>query len=210
MIINDIKISCSGYIYCKSSFYSAQDLFSNKVEFNFFTGTNKLVGEIDSGVWAISYLISMYEYQKKDFILHEQPIVMVNNKLAHLSEISKLSCYIDESYPLFSSNVSVRKLITKGLKKSEIKYSVDDIKNIFSLDDQRFERPLRCIGNERFRAMTAIGYSYGKEIFCFPWFSNKRFECFHNSIPYSLKILEHFKKISILPLGMNPNLTGDS
>lgn len=74
-------------------------------------------------------------------------------------------------FTLFSTGKSVRKLIMQGIKKNKLDCTPDDIKALFELDDQRFERPVKCVGNERFRAMAAIGYAYGKQVYCFPWLS---------------------------------------
>lgn len=205
MNIKKISITNDGYIHCKSNFYSSQDILDN-ANFNFRVGTNKLIGEIDSGIWAISYLLSMYKHRPKDFVLFEQPNVAVNDQLISLNELSKFVCYMDKLDPLFSSNHSVKKLVMQGLKYSELSYSYDDIKNLFGIDSGRFERPLKGIGNEIFKAMAAIGFSYKKEIFCFPWLSNRRFESYHEHLTVLLQILEKLEKIVIIPVGN----TGDA
>lgn len=201
MRINNINIRNEGYVYCKSSFYSAQDSLSKYSCYVFSPGINKLIGEIDSGNWAISYLVSMYKHRPKDFVLFEQPIVTVNNKEFSLNELSEISCYMDKLYPLFSSNHSAKKLIMRGLEHSKLNYSYDDIKNLFHIDSDRFERSLNGVGNEIFKAMAAIGFSYKKEIFCFPWLSNKRFESYHKNLTVLLQILEDLEKTIIIPVG---------
>ena len=64
----NLKIKNNGYVYCHSSFFDAEDVLEEK-EFEFSSGINKLVGDIDSGNFAISYLISMYDkiYKKQSF-----------------------------------------------------------------------------------------------------------------------------------------------
>lgn len=207
MIINNIKFQSEGYVYCKSNFYSAQDTISNNKIYTFSSGVNNLVGEIDSGNWAVSYLLSMYEHRPKDFILGENPKITVNDKLLSLNEISEISCYMDELYPLFSSKSSIKKSIIKGLKQGKSSYSYDNIKNLFDLDSQRVEHSLKGVGNERFRAMAAIGLACGKEIFCFPWLSNRRFESYHENLTTLLQILEKLGKTVIIPVGISPPKT---
>ena len=203
MIISNINVQNEGYVYCKSRFYSVQDSLSNNSRYMFSQGINKLVGDIDSGNWAISYLLSMYKNRPKDFILFEQPKVTVNNKLISLNELSEFSCYMDKLDPLFSANYSVKKLIIKGLERSKLNCSYDDLKNLFQIDGERFEKPLNGVGNEIFKAMAAIGFSYGKQVFCFPWLSNKRFEGFHENLTILLHILGDLKKIVIIPVGIS-------
>ena len=209
MRINSIIIQNEGYVNCKSSFYSAQDSLSNYSCYSFSSGVNKIIGEIDSGNWAISYLLSMYKHRPEDFVLFEQPKVTVNSQVISLKELSKVACYMDKLDPLFSSNHSVKRLIMQGLDHSKLNCSYDDIKNLFYINSERFERPLNGVGNEIFKAMAAIGFSYGKEIFCFPWLSNKRFESYHGNLTTLLQILANLKKIVIMPVGIERN-TGNT
>lgn len=202
MQINNVNVKNEGYVYCRSSFYSAQDSLSGYSCYTFSTGINKLFGEIDSGNWAVSYLLSMYKYRPEDFILFELPSASVNKKLISLNELSEFSCYMDKIDPLFSTCNSVKRLITQGLESSKSNYLCDDVKNLFHIDSERFERPLTEVGNEIFKAMSAIGFSHSKEIFCFPWLSEKRFESYHDNLTAVLSILENLKKIIILPVGM--------
>lgn len=202
MKIKSINIENEGFVCCKSSFYSAHDSLSKHSCYTLSPGINKLIGEIDSGNWAISYLLSMYKYQPSDFVLFEQPTATVNNAPISLDELSEYSCYMDKSYPLFSSDDSVKELIEQGLKQSKLKYSEEDIKHLFHIDNERFERSLCGVGNEIFKAMAAIGFSYGKEIFCFPWLSNRRFESYHENLKGLLQILESLEKTVVLPIGV--------
>ena len=108
MKISSIVVKNEGYVHCKSTFYSAQDSLSRYSCYSFSSGINKLIGEIDSGNWAVSYFLSMYKHRPKDFVLFEQPEVFVNNKCVSLNELSEFSCYMDKLDPLFSSVNSVK------------------------------------------------------------------------------------------------------
>ena len=202
MGINDIRIKNEGHVFCKSSFYSAQDSLSHDLCYTFSRGINKLIGEIDSGNWAISYLLSMYKHRPEDFVLFEQPEAVVNNKLVSLNELSAFSCYMDPLDPLFDPAVSVKDSVIQGLAYSKQNDTYDAVKNLFYLDSERFERPLNAAGNEIFRSMAAIGFSYKKEIFCFPWLSDRRFESYHENLTGLLRIFENLGKTVILPVGM--------
>ena len=69
------------------------------------------------------------------------------------------------------------------------------------ISPDRFERKLSCVGNEVFKAMSAIGYSHGKQVFCFPWISKMRFDNFHRNITDLLEVLQNLKTIIVLPVG---------
>ena len=200
MEISKIKISNSGYVDCKSAFYSVADTLNNK-EFGFKTGANILIGDIDSSNFAISYFISMFDKVDKRCVF-EPLTAMVNDAEMQLSELHKYSCYLDDSqYKLFSSLKTVKQLISQGLKKSKMLYSLNDICDIFQLSSDRIERPIKSTGNERYQAMAAVGFSFGKQVFCFPWFSKTRYKIYKIRFEYILKVLGEHKKIAILPLG---------
>ncbi|MEE0859594.1 MAG: hypothetical protein U0M12_09060 [Acutalibacteraceae bacterium] len=73
----------------------------------------------------------MYKYRAKDFILFKQPQVTVNKTAVSLNEFSEYSCYMDEIYPLFSTKSSIRKLVLKGIRKNNLEFSPDDIKELY-------------------------------------------------------------------------------
>lgn len=148
----------------------------------------------------------MYTCRREDFVLHKQPEVLINGECVSIEEAAKYSCYMDRIYPLFSGDGIVKDLAEEGLNKNGLEYSVADIKNIFGIDNKRFERHLDGVGNEIFKAMAAIGFCNKKEIFCFPWLSNKRFESYHFHLTHVLDILNGLGKIVIIPIGFNMNV----
>ena len=201
-----IKIKNSGYIDCKSSFFSVLDILPEK-EFEFSNGINKLFGDIDSGNFAISYLISMYDNVNKKmlFLPHN---AIVDESVVSLSNLEKISCYIDQSYPLFSNRKLLKRektviqLIECGLKKSKLAYSATEILDMFEVQFHHREVLIKQTGTECYKAMSAIGFSYNKDVFCFPWFSKEKYQAFSMHITHSINVLENFNKIVILPLGV--------
>lgn len=194
-----ISVNNDGYVFCKSRFYTAHDVLSDKMV-DFSAGANKLVGSIDSGNWGISYLLSMYNSNRKDFTLFKEAVVSVNDTTVSLDEFSECSCYMDTVYPLFSKKTPVDKLVAKGLKKSKADTTPEEIRKLFCIDKERFTRPLSQLGNEVFQAMAAIGYANGKDVFCFPWLSEMRYCYYQVRIDALVKTLESLGKVVILPL----------
>lgn len=201
MKILNIKIRNSGYVFCKSRFYSAQDILNENVEYTFSTGANRLVGEIDSGNWGISYLLGMYPYTPEKAYLFLPATALVNDVELSLEALAEFSCYMDTAFPLFDTQDTVRNLVQQGIEKSSLQESADAIRELFQIDSQRFERPLSGVGNEIFKAMAAIGFSYEKQIYCFPWLSKKRFDGYHRHMTDLVCILESLGKVVILPVG---------
>lgn len=198
MNIETIEINIEGYINCSSEFYSVADLWS-LTDFKFTQGVNTLVGDIDSGIFGISYLISMYD--KVDTRAVYAHMVRVNGQDMSLSLLNRYSCYLDRSYPLFRSNKSVRKLIEIGIKRHGMPYSVDDIRKMFELAEDRFEMSICATGNERYQAMAAIGFCNKKEVFCFPWLSKSRYDYFYYRNTFLMNLLASLGKVIIVPHG---------
>ena len=201
MLIKNINVRCDGYVSCKSGFYSCFDVLPSS-EVSFSARINRLVGEIDSQIWSVSYLLSMYKHRPKDFSLFAPPEIKVNNVGVSLDEFSDYTCYMDETvYPLFKSKASVRRLVSLGIKKYNLNCTPEEVRNLFHIDEERFERPIKGVGNERFRAMAAIGYTHGKQVFCFPWLSKMRFDGYHGHMTDLLEVLERLNLVVILPVG---------
>ncbi|MBQ8371482.1 MAG: hypothetical protein IJX38_02195 [Clostridia bacterium] len=200
MNIDNIKIKCNASIRCSSVLYTAQDSLDGR-EYEFNRGLNRMRGQIDSGIFGISYLISMYGKtpKKSDIFIYEEPQVLVNGQPMSLSELTEYSCYLDISNSLFSHKKTVREQVTEGLGKSGLPYTADKICEMFGMEPFRFDRPIRGTGNERYKAMAAIGFSLGKQVFCFPWLSEKGFKATNNHMPYLVEILSDDGKIVILP-----------
>ena len=113
---------------------------------------------------------------------------------------------MDENYPLFNNKRSIEKNVEFALKKSKLNLSSSDIKQLFEISDVYFKLSLGKTGNERLRCMSAIGYAYGKNVFCFPWISKKHMEYYARNIFRLLDILSDQHKFIILPT----NYTGMS
>ena len=197
--IKNVKISCKGFVTCRSDFYTAHTTV-NGTQFEFKEGINIISCEIDDECWGICYILSMYNVFKNDFTLYESTVKINGNDIS-LDEFGKYSCYMDKTYPMFNSKKSVRALVKQGLKTSGLDFSDEDIRRLFKIDEERFDRQIMQTGNERFKAMTAIGYVFGKTVFCFPWLSKKRFDGFHLNLSELPDILESLGKIVIFPIG---------
>ena len=195
----NIRVNNDGYVLCRSKFYSVNDVLPDTT-FYFTSGVNKLVGGIDCGNWAVSYLLSMYMYKSRGFCLFNKPEVTVNDATMLLDEFSKCSCYMDTLYPMFRKKTPINKLVAKELKNSKSEITPEKVREIFCIDKERFNRPLSQVGNELFQAMAAIGYASGKEVFCFPWLSHKRYCYYQVHIDALTKTLESLGKVVILPL----------
>ncbi len=193
-----LNIRADGFVLCESKFYQALDILNPENTCNLVRGVNCLEGEIDSGIWAVSYLISMYAHKPESFTLFS---CSVNNNELSLEELSHISCYMDNIYPLFDTDTTVYDMVCSGIKSNGLSIEADQVRELFMIDKERFNRPLSEVGNEVFKAMAAIGYCYNKKVFCFPWLSKKRFEGFHNHLTWLLDKLAELDMMVIVPIG---------
>ena len=206
--MNSIKISNWGYVECKSGFYTSSDLLSEKDIYCFHCGENILRGEIDSGVWAVSYLLSMYTCAPKDFVLGQPAVAEVDGVTVGLGELSKRTCYMDKThYPLFRSKASVRRLIERGLRKTHLTLSgvpltVDDVCDMFRLDDERSRRRISRGGSEALFSMAAVGYAHGRDIFVIPGIVYCALIVFQYRLYYTFELFEQLGLTAIVPVGL--------
>ncbi|MBP3495351.1 MAG: hypothetical protein J6K52_04010 [Clostridia bacterium] len=201
MKINSIEIITSGFVECKSCFYSVHDTITIPTQFKFNTGAHLLTGEIDSGIFAISYLISMKSQVKKYAIILDPVEVKINGKESTLEELEKYACYIDKSNKNFSKKKTIREQIEENIKERNLNMTAEQIRDMFFITDFRFENPITAVGNERLQAMAAIGFSQGKQIFCFPWLSHSRFEGYAIRMEKLFEIFKKIGAIAIVPKG---------
>lgn len=203
MQIEKIEISGSGWITCRSDFYTVDDVMRERDLYSFMPGINVLHGECDSGIWGISYLLSMYQYERNNrkHVIHSPLIATVNGRTISLNQLWDVSCYMAFGIdPVFTSRKTVRQLVQRSIKKNHLSESVEDIQRIFHIEDTRFDCPLQATGFEVFRMMAAIGYCNQKEIFCFPWISERRFTGFTGPLHDALRVLESLRKVVIFPI----------
>ena len=110
---------------------------------------------------------------------------------------------MDPLYPLFSKKISVKQAVEQGIKRNSLPYSAEDIRVLFKIDKDRYERSLSGVGNEIFKAMGAIGVAEDKDIFCFPWQSRGRCAGYHLHFPQTADALAELGKIAVIPLGLD-------
>lgn len=200
MDIKTIALKNSGYVTCRSCFYTCNDVLPEK-RYEFTSGINYLRGEIDSGIWAVSVLLSAVPFIKKgDYSLFDPLTVEVNGESFNHS-FYQYSCYMDESNPMFQSNQTVRQMVEKAVSMNNNPIHPNEICELFQMTPFRFDRPISQVGNEVFKAMSAIAYLENKKVFCFPWMSRMRFDGLHENMTDLLQILKKLDRIVVLPIG---------
>lgn len=189
----------SGYINCKFNF--GQYTFAmTELSFLFESKLYYLYGEIDSGNWAISYLLS--HCNDKDNMIWEEAEYTLNSQPCTLFEIGQHCCYISKSHNnMFREKTrkTVKHFVEKNLAKSKVKLTVEEIRNLFEIDESRFERPIYQTGNMSLRCAAAIGLAADKQVYCFPWFSKKMYRYYKPHIIAIVDALRSQNRTILLP-----------
>lgn len=90
--------------------------------------------------------------------------------------------------------------IQKALKISGSHYSTDEIKSIFHLTDNRFDRPLNQVSGEIWFISAAVLFSLDKDIFCFPWLNMRDYFRFESMNEFGIiDFLKKRKKLVLVP-----------
>lgn len=139
--------------------------------YNFKPGIYIFEGECATGGWALSTILS-----GKDKLIQGQ--IRIDDKIVCNKELQKYGCYVGEDAGLKKwfglVDMSVLEQIEYGIKnKLSYSNSVEEIKRIFKLSDERIKRKIKYFSGERWKASMAIGYALGKRIYCFPWMNSK-------------------------------------
>lgn len=166
--------------------------------FSFYTG--KIYGILcnhNECGWGVSYLLS-------GRAAIDQEKIFINGKEYNKGEIIKEGWYVGEGInkkffcPL---NNTLKKQILFALKQSKINQNLNDVIDKFELSRDKIDCKFFKLGWESWRASVAIGYAYGKKIYCYPWMDTAYLkELIYNSgfIFYS-NILKNAGNITILP-----------
>lgn len=127
--------------------------------YSFPPGINVLAGEAEHGGAGLSLLLS----GRCGF---GGCTVKIDGREVTRRELEKSSCIVGHA-PVHSENVPFKRLAERGLRRNKVSgLTFDSLSERFMLTPERYGRPLAYMGNERLRASLALGYAYGKSIFC--------------------------------------------
>ena len=103
MRINNILVSCFGFVVCKSKFYTSHNTLDGNT-FELKNGINVLNGNIDDEGWGISYILSMYNIDSQINLFdalctlkvneNNIPIVTAADKTTSISNINEMGRFL--------------------------------------------------------------------------------------------------------------------
>ena len=190
---------------CRSLLFQSRESFL-KCSFTLFAGKSYgVISDFGCGGWGL--ITSLAGRGSGNYSGN----IYVNEKASSPSELSLYSCFVTESvFPSINSKnnlLSPKECISKALIISEQPYSVADIKDIFHLSNERFERSLDSVSGEIWQISLAINFSLGKIIYCYPWLNEIDISWFE--IAFKSGIIDFLKKqgkIILIPSSQNKTL----
>ncbi|MFC0211109.1 hypothetical protein ACFFK0_01385 [Paenibacillus chartarius] len=169
--MNELKlVNVSAQLYAKLPNRKSMLDHVNNFSYTFSGGKiYKLVGEFGDGGASISYLITGN--------ISDVSGIAFNNRTVDIRDLKRICSLLDDNISkninIFMRNTPVIKLLQDEIKKKNSPVSdVNKILEIFGLSNERVQRPISKMGEERYRASLAIDYVQGKLIFCFPWYNS--------------------------------------
>lgn len=198
-MINSLKfIGFQDLVECRSLTFQSRESFL-PITYEFKPGNvYGLISDFGCGSWGFTTCVggrSSKQYSGK---------ILANETEIAANELAKYSCFVSENIytelNLEQELSTPRECIERALSISLQPYSVDQIKSLFCLSDDRFERPLAYVSGEIWFISIAINFALGKEIFCYPWLNARDIARFE--IAYRHGIIKSIKdagKIVLVP-----------
>lgn len=146
--------------------------------------------------------------------------IYIDDKKETISSIVENSWYVGHDIygshkPLFDiygtrnpllRRKSIREQIIAGVKANHCDLNADIIQNMFELSEPRVGRSIKYMSGVRWKASIAIGYAYGKKIFCYPWMNSYDVKLFGEQITKSIKVLTDNNCTVIFPTTKEENI----
>lgn len=201
-MINKLRLkNFSGLCSCQFNTYQSIES-SIQVNYDFFPGNvYGIVGDFGMGAWALSECIAG---NKNSMWLHGG--IYLDDNIVSKRELAELSTVITQCYYKgINSHImpqTAEICIEKSLRISQLPFRAKDIKSIFNISDERYQRNIKYVSGEIWNISAAIGFCLKKSIFCFPWL-NDMFFAFYESM-YQHGIIDFLKrhdKIILVPTG---------
>ncbi|MCM1117927.1 MAG: ATP-binding cassette domain-containing protein [bacterium] len=135
--------------------------------------------------------------------------IFIDGKEETIDHIIKSSWYV--GYDIYGARSpfrrkTVKEQIRNGILATHCQKDADAIQEMFRVSEERVGRTIGRVSGERWKASIAIGFAYGKKIFCYPWMNSQDVEHLKEQIKHSVQILIQNGCIVILPTTREENM----
>ncbi len=135
--------------------------------------------------------------------------IYIDDKEETISYIVKNSWYV--GYDFYGSRNPLRRKTIKeqikaGVLATHCELNAETIQNMFCVSNERVGRSIKKVSGERWKASIAIGYAYGKKIFCYPWMNSRDVEHLKDQMKNNIEVLINNNCIVVLPTTKEENV----
>lgn len=135
--------------------------------------------------------------------------IYIDDKKEPLSSIVENSWYV--GYDIYGSRnpfkrKSIKEQIKAGVQATHCELDADTIQNMFCVSNPRAGRSIKHVSGERWKAFIAIGFAYGKKIFCYPWMNSEDIEHLKVQMKKNIEVLTNNDCIVVLPTTKEENI----
>lgn len=153
-----------------------------------------LVSEYQQGCMYLAYLLG----GNVDF---DQLQISIDDKPVTREDLKLISWNLEPSKEKYKS-AKVKKAIEKTIKSNDVKIAFEEISELFYLTEARYNRKLKNLSGERWRASAALGFVSGKKIFYAPYeCSNFYYSMNKGNLFKVLREVADSGAIVVLPVG---------
>lgn len=177
--MNSLKIiNYSAFAICRFRDNMIYPSRTPQFSYTFKPGAYALIGQIDNGGWAFAY--SLAAKSKKDLVIEDSATFAVNGQSASLDQVRSLAHYVGhyKTRETRFRHLTAKSMLEKAMRKGQPAFSMEQLKEMLGITEERYRRPLPYTGNEAWRITAAEGLALGKQIFCYPWMSNQYFKSY--------------------------------
>ena len=109
-------------------------------------------------------------------------------------------------YNILQRRKTIKEQIEAGVQANHCDLNADTIQNMFELEEPRLGRSIRYVSGARWRSSIAIGYAYGKKIFCYPWMNSRDIGIMEEQMRKNIKILTDSNCFVVFPTTKEENI----
>ena len=190
-----------GFANCRNQSYSSSEGFP-KITMKLWSGkAYGVLGEYGLGAWGLVNCIGgAGELISGEILVDGNPITK--------ETLFQRTCFVSEMPNVagLSEEKTVRETIEVALQTSKQPYSAMGIKELFELSDERFDREISQISGEIRQVSMAVGFAFGKDIFCYPWLISNQISRYLSQ--KAIHILREHNKLILIPTANRRDVRG--
>ncbi len=101
---------------------------------------------------------------------------------------------------------TIKEQIDYGIRKYNLELEGEEVRQLFNISSERYERNINYISGERMKASAAIAYAHDKNVYCYPWMNSSDIEHLKEQIRNTINVLKQKNALIIIPTTTEMNI----